>query len=623
MLLQANQLAKSFGGHEVFTSLDLKIDRRDRIGLIGVNGAGKSTLLQILTGELSADHGQIHHSRHVKISYLKQSIETSSGKTIWEEAKQAFTHLLTIEQDLRKLEQQMSHQADEKLLNRYANLETHFGKEGGYQYETAISSALQGLGLGSLDWHEQKVSELSGGQKTRLALARQLLEKPDLLILDEPTNYLDLNALTWLEQMLINYEKAFLVVSHDRYFLDRLVEQIWELEDGQLQQYTGNYTKYVELKEAARAEQEKNWKKQEQERKHHEDFVARNIVRATTSKRAQSRRKLLEKMERIDRPKQNQQKAAIRFEIERPSGQLVLTAKQLCCGYEEPLTSPLSFEIRRGERIALLGPNGVGKSTLLHTLAGKQEPLSGYFQLGHQVSLDLYDQEQRDLSSENRVLDEIWNSFPQYDQAAIRSFLGQFLFSQDEVFQKVSSLSGGEKARLSLLKRLLGRSNFLLLDEPSNHLDLISKERLETALDAYPGTLLFVSHDRYLIKRIANQIWELSPKGLTIFKGDYESYLEQKSQHKKQQQRTKEVQQKTDHHKQKKSHQQQQRQVAQLEEAIAQLERQIANVEQILCQPEVFENHQKLHLYEQELLDYQKQLEKKTEQWLKLVDDDV
>jgi ATP-binding cassette subfamily F protein 3 len=615
MLLQAQQITKSYGGDEVLKDLNLQINEQDRIGLVGANGAGKTTLLQILTGQLSADSGQVTQAKQKTCAYLAQSMEITSDRTIWEEVQSAFAELVAMEQQLRQLEQQMSEQPTKKVLNRYAHLEAEFSRLGGYQYEAEMKSALHGLGLGHLDWQQTPLSQLSGGQKTRTALARTVLEQPDLLILDEPTNYLDLDAILWLEQRLAQYEKALLIVSHDRYFLDRVVQTIWELERGHLTVFTGNYSAYTKQKAEQIKRQEQLYQKQQREIRRTEEFIQKNMARASTTKRAQSRQKALAKMERIEAPVSNQRQAAIRFSTRRCSGRLVVKAEQLQCGYTEPLSPPLSFQIERGDRIALMGSNGVGKSTLLATLSGRLAPLGGQFSLGHHVDLDLYDQEQQDLDPTQTLLEEIWSEHTELEERQVRSLLGQFLFTQEEVYKRVADLSGGEKARLSLLKRLLNQANFLLLDEPTNHLDLQSKEQLEHALSSYEGTLLFVSHDRYFIQRMATQIWELSSQGLAIYPGNYTWYQEKKAQQA--------AQEKTERAKKVKPQRisksiPNKKQVQELENKIAQLEQEIAEIEEALLAPNLYQDYKRMIELEEQLANKKQALETALEEWVSL-----
>jgi ATP-binding cassette, subfamily F, member 3 len=641
MLLQAKNIEKTFGGNIIFQNVDLKINEGEHIGLIGPNGAGKSTLLRILIRELLPDEGEIHLSKKARVGYLAQNSGLQSEKTVWDELLLPFQELIGMEKQLRLLETEMGKEEVytrpdiyEKTLEKYSSLQSAFEEKGGYAYEAKIRRALTGLGMGGIDWKATPVQSLSGGQKTRVALAKLLLEEPDLLILDEPTNYLDMDAMSWLEQMLANYPGALLLVSHDRYFLDRLVTIIYELEHHQITRYVGNYSSYVKQKEARWEQQQKLYEKQQAEIKRMEEFIERNIARASTTKRAQSRRKALEKMERIEPPSPRPRKAAIRFEPAVRSGKEILEVKNLTIGYEKPLIQNLDFRIERGEHIALIGPNGLGKSTLLKTIAGKLPPLSGTWKWGTQVEMDYYDQEQQELNPDLSVIDELWNDHPRLDQTTIRSALGQFLFYGDHVFKKVSSLSGGEKARLSLCKRMLNQANFLLMDEPTNHLDMPSKERLEQALEEFPGTLLFISHDRYFIRRLATRIWELTPDGIRDYQGNYDWYLEKKALEQFEDKTAPPAQgtssapsrteadayRKREKEKQRKQKQRRQK-LERLEQEIEQLESKIEEIHAKLCDPEIYNDPSASAPLQQELAKLEEKLEETTNEWADLADE--
>jgi ATP-binding cassette, subfamily F, member 3 len=641
MLLQAKNIEKTFGGNIIFQNVDLKINEGEHIGLIGPNGAGKSTLLRILIRELLPDEGEIHLSKKARVGYLAQNSGLQSEKTVWDELLLPFQELIGMEKQLRLLETEMGKEEVytrpdiyEKTLEKYSSLQSAFEEKGGYAYEAKIRRALTGLGMGGIDWKATPVQSLSGGQKTRVALAKLLLEEPDLLILDEPTNYLDMDAMSWLEQMLANYPGALLLVSHDRYFLDRLVTIIYELEHHQITRYVGNYSSYVKQKEARWEQQQKLYEKQQAEIKRMEEFIERNIARASTTKRAQSRRKALEKMERIEPPSPRPRKAAIRFEPAVRSGKEILEVKNLTIGYEKPLIQNLDFRIERGEHIALIGPNGLGKSTLLKTIAGKLPPLSGTWKWGTQVEMDYYDQEQQELNPDLSVIDELWNDHPRLDQTTIRSALGQFLFYGDHVFKKVSSLSGGEKARLSLCKRMLNQANFLLMDEPTNHLDMPSKERLEQALEEFPGTLLFISHDRYFIRRLATRIWELTPDGIRDYQGNYDWYLEKKALEQFEDKTAPPAQgtssapsrteadayRKREKEKQRKQKQRRQK-LERLEQEIEQLESKIEEIHAKLCDPEIYNDPSASAPLQQKLAKLEEKLEETTNEWADLADE--
>lgn len=536
MLLQANGIIKLYGVTPILEGINLQILERERIGLVGVNGAGKSTLLQILAGEISYDGGQIFKSKETTIGYLAQNSGLQSDRSIWDEMLQVFAPLIETERELRQLEQQIADPASSEnpkqyqdLLDRYAARSDWFRDHGGYEMETRIRSILHGMGFGSFP-PDTLISTLSGGQKTRLALARILLQAPDLLMLDEPTNHLDIETLTWLEDYLRGYPGSLLVVSHDRYFLDRLVTSIVEIERHQSKRFTGNYSKYIELKAAEYESQLKQYEKQQDEIAKMETFIQRNLVRASTTKRAQSRRKALDRMDRIDKPMGDLKKAHFSFEVEYMSGKEVLQVGGMSVSFEPGsyLFRNVSFDLRRGETAALIGPNGIGKSTLLKCLIGDMTPAAGTYQWGTKVKIGYYDQEQSDLNPGNTVLEELWSAYPHMEEARIRTVLGNFLFSGEDVLKKISALSGGEKARVSLAKLMLLEANMLILDEPTNHLDLFSKEVLESALIDYEGTLLFISHDRYFLNKMAERIIELHPDGADHYLGNYDDYVEKK-----------------------------------------------------------------------------------------------
>lgn len=538
MLLQASGISKNYGVTNILSNINLLVNERDRIGLVGVNGAGKSTLLKVIAGEIRADEGQIFKAKETKLGYLAQNSGLTSDRSIWDEMLHVFAHLTEAEQELRALEAQIADPQfieDEKkyaeTLNRYATRSDWFREQGGYEMETRIRSILHGMGFGNFSF-DTPIRTLSGGQKTRLALARILLQAPDVLMLDEPTNYLDIETLTWLEDYLRGYAGAIVVVSHDRYFLDALVTTIVEIERHQSKRYTGNYSKYIELKAADYEIQSKHYERQQQEIAKMEDFIQKNIVRATTTKRAQSRRKALEKIDRLDKPLGDLKKASFSFEVEQTSGKEVLQIRDLSMSYPNKgiLFKHASFDMRRGETVALIGPNGIGKSTFLKALVGQLQPADGSFIWGTNVKIGYYDQEQTGLNMHNTVLEELWSAYPHLEEARIRTVLGNFLFSGEDVLKKVSSLSGGEKARVSLAKLMLMKANVLILDEPTNHLDLFSKEVLESALMDYEGSLLFISHDRYFLNKMAERVVELTPAGTVQYLGNYDDFVEKKQE---------------------------------------------------------------------------------------------
>ncbi|RED52737.1 ABC-F family ATP-binding cassette domain-containing protein [Cohnella lupini] len=538
MLLQASSITKHYGVTPVLDGVSLQINERDRIGLVGVNGAGKSTFLRILAGELTADTGSVSKPRELKIGYLAQNGGLQGHRTIMEEMTSAFGLLLEQERILQGMEARIADPLElanseryETLLAQYADLSEKFRESGGYEMNNRIRSILHGMGFGSFA-PDTEVSSLSGGQRTRLALARLLLVQPELLLLDEPTNHLDIDTLTWLEQYLRSYAGAMVIVSHDRYFLDATVTAVVEIERNAAVRYTGNYSRFMDLKAAAFAQQLKLYEQQRKEISRMEDFVQRNIVRASTTRRAQSRRNALERIERLEKPGSLRQ-ASFSFSTERRSGKEVLRAINCSAAPKEemaPLFKNVTIEVKRGERLALLGPNGVGKTTLLRALIDKLPLRTGVIEWGAGVSLGYYDQEQRELNPANTVLEEVWSAYAMHPEAEIRTVLGNFLFSGDDVRKKVSALSGGEKARVALSKLMLRKANVLLLDEPTNHLDLMSREVLEAALDEYDGTLIFVSHDRYFLNRIADRIVELAPDGTENFLGNYDEMVAKKQE---------------------------------------------------------------------------------------------
>lgn len=533
IILQGNKLERSFAGQVLFDNISLQIDERDRIALVGKNGAGKSTLLKILVGEEAATSGEVHTKRDISLSYLAQASRFESENTIYDEMLHVFDHLRVKEDRLRLMEQEMgqlSGAALDQLMKTYDSLSEEFRQAGGFTYEADIRTILNGFKFDQSMWG-MKISELSGGQNTRLALAKMLLEQPELLVLDEPTNHLDIETIAWLEQYLSNYKGALLIVSHDRYFLDKVATVTMDLTKHSLDRYVGNYSKFVELKEQKLLTEQHNYEKQQKEIAKLEDFVQKNIVRASTTKRAQARRKQLEKMERLDRPMKNGKSAHMTFYSEKPSGNLVLTVEEAAVGYEGlVLSKPISIEQRKLDAIAVVGPNGIGKTTLLKSIIGQLLLIEGQIRFGANVQTGYYDQTQSALTPSNSVLEELWSAFPTTPEVEIRNRLGAFLFSGDDVKKSVSMLSGGEKARLLLAKLSMENNNFLILDEPTNHLDIDSKEVLENALIDFDGTLLFVSHDRYFINRVATKVLELSETGSKLYLGDYDYYLEKKAE---------------------------------------------------------------------------------------------
>lgn len=533
IILQANKIERSFAGEVLFDNISLRVDERDRIALVGKNGAGKSTLLKILVGEEEPTSGEINKKRDLSLSYLAQDSRFESSNTIYDEMLHVFDDLRKTEKTLRQMELEMGEKtgADlEKLMQDYDRLSEEFRQAGGFTYEADIRAILNGFKFDESMW-QMKIEELSGGQNTRLALAKMLLEKPNLLVLDEPTNHLDIETIAWLENYLVNYSGALLIVSHDRYFLDKVATITLDLTKHSLDRYVGNYSSFVEQKEQKLLTEAKNYEKQQKEIAALKDFVNRNLVRASTTKRAQSRRKQLEKMERLDKPEAGTKSAHMTFHSDKASGNVVLTVEEAAVGYDDQILSePINLDIRKMNAVAIVGPNGIGKSTLIKSIVGQIPFIKGEARFGANVEVGYYDQTQSKLTPHNSVLDELWNDFKLTPEVEIRNRLGAFLFSGDDVKKTVGMLSGGERARLLLAKLSMENNNFLILDEPTNHLDIDSKEVLENALIDFDGTLLFVSHDRYFINRVATQVLELSEEGSTLYLGDYDYYLEKKAE---------------------------------------------------------------------------------------------
>lgn len=640
ILLQVNQLSKYFAAELILSNIKLEIQSQDRIALVGRNGAGKSTLLKILAGQSSYDDGEIIKPKDVTIGYLAQNTGLESEKSIWDEMLTVFDHLRKMEKELRSLEGQMADPKVfsnatqyEKILKEYDHLQVKFKDDGGYQYEADIRSVLHGLHFGSFDYSTQ-ISTLSGGQKTRLALGKLLLSRPDILILDEPTNHLDIETLSWLEQYLQGYPGAILIVSHDRYFLDKVVNQVFELSRQKMTKFIGNYSSYLNQKAENYERDLKQYEKQQDEIAKLEDFVQRNLARASTTKRAQSRRKQLQRMDRLDRPSGDEKSATFSFDIERQSGNDVLKAENVAIGYgSEQVSEQISFRINRADSVALVGPNGVGKSTLLKTIVDKLPALAGSIHLGSNVSIGYYDQQQAELNSNKKVLNELWDDYPLKPEKDIRTVLGNFLFSGDDVLKSVSTLSGGQKARLALAKLMMEKANFLILDEPTNHLDLDSKEVLENALIDYPGTILFVSHDRYFINRIATKVLELERNGITEFLGDYDYYLEKKLEKEELDalnlnQGNKTVNEpvitdKTSYHQDKeakKLERQRKRRIEEIESSIEELELLASEYEEQLCDPAVFQDHEKVSELNTNLEKVKQEIEQLMDEWAELAE---
>ena len=533
MILDCQHISKSFGTDEILKDISFHINEHEKAAIVGINGAGKSTLLKIIMRILSADAGDVVLSKHISVGYLAQYQEISGTRTIFEEALSAKEELVQMEMQLREMEEKMpaeKGEALERLLEKYNRLHHAFELKNGYAYRSEVTGIIRGLGFSEEDFH-RPVAELSGGQKTRVFLGKLLLTKPDLLILDEPTNHLDMSSIAWLETFLSNYTGAVLIVSHDRYFLDKIVTKVIELSRHQASVFRGNYSDYAVKKAAVRKAEQKAWENQQREIKHQEEVIAKlkSFNREKSIKRAESREKMLDKVERLDRPAQENADMKIRFHPAVTSGNDVLEVTRLAKSFgNNRLFSDISFEIKRGEHVALIGDNGTGKTTLLKIINEMIPFDAGEISFGTNVHVAYYDQEHQVLNDAKTLFEEISDEHPGMNNTQIRSMLAAFLFAEDDVFKRVGDLSGGEKGRLSLAKLMLSEANFLILDEPTNHLDIISKEILEEALNQYDGTVLFVSHDRYFINKAASRILDLTDQTVVNYIGNYDYYLEKR-----------------------------------------------------------------------------------------------
>lgn len=535
IILSAQHIAKSFGVNAVLRDVSMTVQQGDRIGLVGVNGCGKSTLMRILAGLDAQDGGEISLVRGLRVGYLAQQNMVTSGETVWNELQKVYEQVFAMEKKLRELEDEMAHahtdaQRFAQLSADYDRLTQRFEEAGGYSWKSMVSGVLNGLGFKPAQY-DQCVDSLSGGEQTRLCLARLLLQKPDLLLLDEPTNHLDMETLQWLENYLAAYKGSVLVISHDRYFLDHVCTGIVEILMGSSEQYNGNYTRYIAQRQERFESRMRAYEIQQKEIERQQAIIARYRMfnREKSIRAAESREKALDRMEKLEKPVDER---AIRFSFEarRRTGEDVLQLIEMSKSFgEKHLFHDLTLRVRAGDRVALIGPNGVGKSTLIKIIVGEEQPDTGFIRYGSNVDIGYYDQHQSTLHADKTVLDEIWDRFPQMEQSNVRGALGMFLFTGDDVFKPIHTLSGGEKGRVALTALMLRKDNLLLLDEPTNHLDMDSREVLEDALADFGGTIITVSHDRYFINRIANRIIEMQPDGVTEYIGNYDDYIERKN----------------------------------------------------------------------------------------------
>ena len=634
IVLSANNLTKTYGTDVIIDKASFHLNAGDKVGIIGRNGAGKTTLLNMLTGELPCDEGEFFVSQNTRIGYLKQRDNFSSEGTVLEEIEGIFSGLRELENEIAELSDKVAENPhDTGLINRLDELQHRFDREGGYTYKSEMIGILNSMAFDE-SFYNKKISSLSGGERTRLALASLLLEKPDILLLDEPTNHLDIGTLKWLEQYLEAYRGTIMIVSHDRYFLDRTVNRIFEVENHKVYSYQGKYSDYAAQKKLRREIELRAYNNQQREIARQEEMIRRMKQRGTEhlAKRAASREKRLDMLERIERPESEMGKMKINFKENFPSGGDVIMAENLEKSFgrgaeHRELFHGVNLDIKRGERICILGPNGVGKTTLLRVLLGELTPDAGYLKIGHNVAFGYYDQGQLLLSDANTVLEELKESYRLYTDTEMRSILGRFLFRGEEVFLPVGSLSGGEKARLSLLKLMLSGANTLILDEPTNHLDIDSKEVFEEALMEVPGTVIVVSHDRYFLQRIPTRILELTQDGVIEYLGRYDYYLEKKSQGISAKKYFSKVQEKpagdaAQQRRLKKEREAEERRRARLSEKleteISELENQISELEQNLCKPENMSDYELLARLGAEREETEKRLAEAYDEWAKV-----
>lgn len=610
ILLQLNDISKSFDGEDIFTNVDFEVKTGERIGVVGRNGAGKSTLMKIIAGVEGYDSGHISKIKNLKMGYLTQQMTLNSTATVFEEMSKPFEHLKNMESLIKEetdwLAQHTSEyetQTYQEHMERYESLTNRFEQLEGYQYESKIKTVLHGLNFTESDF-DKPINDFSGGQKTRLSLAQMLLNEPDLLLLDEPTNHLDFETTKWLEDYLKYFKGAIVIISHDRYFLDKIVTQIYDVALGDVKRYVGNYEQFIEQRDQYYEKRMQEYEKQQEEIQKLENFVEKNITRASTSGMAKSRRKTLEKMERIDKPMIDARSANIQFGFERNIGNDVMHIRDLKIGYDSPITQPINIEVFKGDHIAVIGPNGVGKTTLIKTIANKQDKLAGEITFGANLQIGYYDQKQAEFKSNKTILDYVWDQYSHMNEKDVRAVLGRFLFVQEDVKKIINDLSGGEKARLQLALLMLQKDNVLILDEPTNHLDIDSKEMLEQALKHFEGTIIFVSHDRYFINQLANKVFDLNHEGGQMYLGDYQYYIEKTEEAaaiKAQEELNNSSPKTKDNNdttissssystqKQQKSQQRKiERQIEQCEAKIEEFETHISYIETQLTQPEVF-----------------------------------
>jgi len=636
IVLSCKDITKSYGIDVILKNITFNINDGEKVGLIGANGAGKSTLFKILTSQLEYDNGELFIDKSKKLGYLSQNLALDSYNTIYEEVIGVFEALLSMEDKLKVLEDKMNEPYDSskeeyhnKIIKEYTTLSEMYTNNGGYTYKGEISRVLKGLGFTEEDF-DKSISILSGGQKTRVALCKLLLTNPDILLLDEPTNHLDLDAIEWLEEYLKNYKGTMIIISHDRFFLDAITTKTLELIGGTVESYNGNYTTFIDLKKKNYEVMLKAYNLQQTEIKRQEEIIARykSFNREKSIRAAESRQKALDKVERIDAPISEQKASRIKFETQIKSGNDVLYIENLSKSFGDKLLfKDLNMDIKREEKIALIGENGRGKTTLFRIIMDKIPSDSGIKVLGKNVFLGYYDQEQSNLNTEKTILDEVWDDFPEMTTTEIRTSLAAFLFTGEDVFKKISTLSGGEKCRINLLKLMLSKSNFLLLDEPTNHLDIMSREALEDAIMDYDGTIIVISHDRYFLNKVINKIFELNEDGIKQYLGNYSYYIEKKKNPSRfkveeEYEGLTKTQIKLDKKKKKeieKAEKDKKNQVKNIETQISDLEEDLENLQNQLCLEEVYSNPEKSLEVNKSISNIQETLEELYEEWESLI----
>jgi ATP-binding cassette subfamily F protein 3 len=631
MILSCQEITKSFGTNVILKDVSFHIEEREKAALVGANGTGKSTLLKIISGEMSCDSGTTVVSRDKTLGYLAQHQDMDGDSTIYDILLEVKRPVMEMEERLRRMEREMNQYTGDKLqqlMDSYHRLSSRFDMENGYAYKSEVTGVLKGLGFEE-DEFSKEIKTLSGGQKTRVALGRLLLMKPDILLLDEPTNHLDISSIQWLETFLLHYQGAVLIVSHDRYFLDRIVTKVFDLDHGALTAYNGNYSDYAKKRAQIRENKIKAWLNQQQEIRHQKEVIEKlkSFNREKSIRRAESREKMLEKMEVLEKPQEYNEEMRLILEPDIQSGSDVLTVEDLAKSWDgTPLFSHLSFSVKRGERVAVIGANGTGKTTILKILNGLTPPDNGTVHLGSNVHIGYYDQEHNVLDMEKTVFDEISDAFPSLTGTRIRNVLAAFLFTGDDVFQQIKTLSGGERGRVSLAKLMLSNANFLILDEPTNHLDIVSKEILEQALNQYTGTVLYVSHDRYFINQTATRILELVNESLVNYIGNYDYYLEKKDEltaryttSPQEQSETKAPTETKLSWQQKKEEQalrrKKENQLKKLEEEISGLEERISEIDELLSRPDIATDAARCAELAAEQANLQTDLDDRLEQW--------